>query len=60
MTLAALYLDYPFWLEMLDGYREGWVPRNLIVTFLVLVVGLIVFLAALVFVVWKSQTPNDR
>ena len=59
--IAAFFMvmDYPFLLKLLDGYREGWVPVNLIVVFLVLIAGLIVSLALLIFWVWTSRKSND-
>ena len=59
MTLGALYSEYPLLLELIAGYREGWVPTNFLALWLFLLAGMIVGVGALFVLAWKSRRSND-
>jgi hypothetical protein len=59
MTAGALYWEYPFLLELIDGHQEGWVPTSLLVVLLILVAGLIAGAGAMLVFAWRSRRSND-
>ena len=61
MALGALYFEYPMLIELIAGHREGWVPTNFLVTWLILVAGLIIGVGALIVLAARtSRRSNDR
>ena len=60
MTLGALYWEYPMFLELIAGNREGWVPTGFLVVWIVVFAGMIVGAGALVVFAWTSRRSNDR
>ncbi len=59
ITLAALYFEYPLFVQLLEDYRAGWLPRSILVTFIVFGGGLIVTLFALLYWLLTAWKEND-